>query len=75
MASDAVQREVLPIPDQRYRGLITYDARDPDSRFSPIARVRPPEGAPNVLLVLLDDVGFGAGSAFGGPVRCPRPNG
>jgi arylsulfatase A-like enzyme len=71
MADDAVQREVLPIPDQRYPGLITYDARDPDSSFSPIAPVRPPEGAPNELLVLLDDVGFGAGSAFGGPCEMP----
>jgi arylsulfatase len=71
MADDAVQREVLPIPDQRYPGLITYDAHDPDSSFSPIVPVRPPEGAPNVLLVLLDDVGFGAGSAFGGPCEMP----
>jgi hypothetical protein len=33
--------------------------------------MRPPEGAPNVLVVLLDDVGFGAASAFGGPCRTP----
>jgi hypothetical protein len=31
VGNDAVQREVLPIPDRRYPGLITYDARDPDS--------------------------------------------
>jgi hypothetical protein len=33
--------------------------------------VLPPEGAPNVLVVLLDDVGFGAASAFGGPAQTP----
>jgi arylsulfatase len=62
---------VLPVPDQPYRGLITYDAKDPDEVFAPIAPVRPPVGAPNVLVVLLDDVGFGASSAFGGPCRTP----
>ena len=48
-------------------GLITYDAKDPDTSFPPIEPLRPPAGAPNVLVVLLDDVGFGASSAFGGP--------
>ena len=69
--SDKIQREVLPIPDQRYQGLITYDAKDPSSGFPPIAQVRPPKGAPNVLVVLIDDVGFGASSAFGGPCATP----
>jgi hypothetical protein len=65
------KREVLPIPDERYQGLLTYDAKDPSSSFPPITRLRPPEGAPNVLIVLLDDVGFGASSAFGGPCQTP----
>jgi arylsulfatase len=65
------QRGNLPIPDERFAGLITYDARDPSSHFEPIEPVTPPAGAPNVLLVLLDDVGFGAGSAFGGPAAMP----
>jgi len=69
--SDNIQREVLPIPDQRYQGLITYDAKDPSSGFPPIPQVRPPKGAPNVLVVLIDDVGFGASSAFGGPCATP----
>src|SRR4051794_41302311 len=47
------------------------DAKDPAATFPPIEPLRPPAGAPNVLLVLLDDVGFAASSAFGGPVRCP----
>jgi arylsulfatase len=48
------------------------DARDPEATFPPIEPLRPPAGAPNVLVVLLDDVGFGASSAFGGP--CHTPN-
>ena len=70
MASE-VQRDVLPIPDKPYEGLVTYDAKDPDTSFPPIEPLRPPEGAPNVLVVLLDDVGFGASSAFGGPCATP----
>ena len=64
-------RETLPIPDRRYDGLVTYDAKDPATSFAPIEPIRPPEGAPNVLIVLLDDVGFGASSAFGGPCSTP----
>jgi arylsulfatase A-like enzyme len=70
MARD-VQRSVLPVPDQPNFGLVTYDARDPDTRFPPVEPLRPPEGAPNVLVILLDDVGFGAASAFGGPCSTP----
>src|ERR1700683_1933574 len=66
-----VQREVLPIPDQPYAGFIAYDAKDPDSKFPPIEPLRPPKDAPNVLIVLIDDVGFGASSAFGGPCDAP----
>lgn len=69
---DEPQRAILPIPDRPYTGLITYDAKDPDTHFPPIEPISPPEGAPNVLVVLLDDVGFGASSAFGGP--CETPN-
>jgi hypothetical protein len=65
------RRAVLPIPDRQHQGLITHDAKDPDTSFPPIEPVLPPEGAPNVLVVLLDDVGFGAASAFGGPAQTP----
>ncbi len=64
-------RDVLPIPDQPHVGLTTYDAKDPDSSYPPIRQLRPPAGAPNVLIVLLDDVGFGASSTFGGPCDTP----
>ena len=69
---DKVQRSILPIPDVKHVGLTTYDAKDPDTKFPPIEQLRPPKGAPNVLIVLLDDVGFAASSAFGGPIK-PRP--
>jgi arylsulfatase len=50
---------------------IPYDAKDPDMILTPIEQLRPPKGAPNVLVVLIDDCGFGAPSAFGGPCQTP----
>src|SRR6478735_8113153 len=70
-SADKVQRTILPIPDKQHVGLTTYDAKDPATKFPPIERLRPPQGAPNVLVVLLDDVGFAASSAFGGPIHTP----
>ena len=73
MASQNDQRRtILPIPDLPRTGLITYDAKDPDTKFPPIEQLRPPKGAPNVLIILIDDAGFGSSSAFGGP--CQTPN-
>ncbi len=69
--NDEVKRDVLPIPDRPYAGPITYDAKDPDTSFPPIEPLRPPAEAPNVLIVLLDDVGFASSSAFGGPCATP----
>ncbi|MCP3819261.1 arylsulfatase [Streptomyces sp. A3M-1-3] len=66
-----IQRHILPIPDVPRFGPITYDAKDPDTSFAPIQPLRPPEGAPNVMVIMLDDVGFGAPSAFGGPCATP----
>jgi len=64
-------RDVLPIPDRQHIGPTVYDAKDPNAVFAPIEPLRPPRGAPNVLVILLDDVGFGASSAFGGPCQTP----
>ncbi len=69
--SDRHARAMLPIPDRPAPGLTTYDAKDPETSYPPIEPLLPPAGAPNVLIVLLDDVGFGASSAFGGPCRTP----
>jgi arylsulfatase A-like enzyme len=65
--TDTRGREILPIPEPTYSGPVPYDAREAAGQFPPIEPVRPPKGAPNILIVLLDDVGFGAPSAFGGP--------
>src|SRR6202158_1951208 len=70
-AEAAVRREHLPIPDVKHVGLTTYDAKDPNTTYPPITTLRPPKDAPNVLIVLIDDVGFGASTAFGGPCQTP----
>jgi arylsulfatase A-like enzyme len=69
---DEPKRDVLPIPDVPPPGLTTFDAKDPDTSYPPIVPLRPPKGAPNVLIILIDDAGFGASSAFGGPCRTPN---
>src|SRR5215470_17440970 len=71
MSGESIERGVLPIPDRQPVGLTTFDAKDPATSFAAITPLRPPSGAPNVLIVLLDDVGFGASSAFGGPCKTP----
>ena len=70
-AAPTLAREHLPIPDAKHVGLTTYDAKDPNTKYPPITMLRPPDGAPNILIVLIDDVGFGASSAFGGPCNTP----
>jgi arylsulfatase A-like enzyme len=69
---DNIPRTVLPIPDPPRTGLMLYDAKDPENKYPAITQLRPPKGAPNVLLILIDDAGFGSSSAFGGP--CHTPN-
>ena len=71
----SAEREVLPIPDRPYDGPVFEDAKDPDAKFPPIEPLRPPAGAPNVLIVLLDDVGFGARAPSAGRARRRRPSG
>jgi arylsulfatase A-like enzyme len=71
MENHKVTSVSLPKPDRGYRGFLPYDAKDPDSHFEPIQPTMPPPGAPNVLIVLVDDVGFGATSTFGGPCATP----
>jgi arylsulfatase A-like enzyme len=71
-SEDRKNRLHLPMPNTAQRGFITYDVKDPDTTFPPIEQLHPPKGAPNVLIILLDDAGFGSASAFGGP--CQTPN-
>jgi arylsulfatase len=65
----AIDRSVLPIAEPAPPASTELDVRDatPPPRYE----VKAPEGAPNVLVVLIDDLGFGGTSAFGGPVRTP----
>ena len=59
-------QEVLPRPEQPFGGFISRKAKDSIKEFP--KEVTAPKGAPNVLLILTDDVGFGASSTFGGPI-------
>ncbi|HJQ97605.1 MAG TPA: arylsulfatase [Candidatus Polarisedimenticolaceae bacterium] len=65
-----VDRTVLPIPEPSYPAITELDARD--AKAPPRFEVKAPQGAPNVLIVLIDDMGFGMSSAFGGPIRMPN---
>src|SRR5262245_66081247 len=70
IGSLAAGQETLPQPDPAFKGKIgeTYKDSTPDYPQP----LKAPKGAPNVLLVLLDDVGFGMTSTFGGPVPTPH---
>lgn len=62
-------QEVLPRPDQTFKGTIGRTGKESKPDFpKPIAA---PQGAPNILVILTDDVGFGASSTFGGPIPTP----
>ncbi len=62
-------RSALPIPEPVNSPITEVDARK--ATPPPLFQVKAPAGAPNVLIVLIDDMGFGQSSAFGGPVRMP----
>ena len=66
-----IDRHTLPVTQLHRQPSPAVDARAQDPAYELPPRVRPPAGAPNVLLVLIDDMGFGASSAFGGPCRMP----
>ncbi|NOD35432.1 sulfatase-like hydrolase/transferase [Ruegeria sp. HKCCD7296] len=66
VAQDDWDRSVLPVPMTEFGGHIAL--RTSDSSLDFPRQVSAPEGAPNVLLIMPDDVGFGAPTAFGGPV-------
>ena len=64
-----LNRTALPIPEPIYKSITELDARKAKApnRF----QVKAPEGSPNILVILIDDQGFGVSSAFGGPVQEP----
>ena len=69
MAQTAIDRTVLPVPEPQYPHSTVLDVRNATapSRFE----VKAPAGAPNILIVLIDDMGFGQSSIFGGPINMP----
>ena len=68
-SAGTLDRTVLPIPEPTYPPITELDARKatPPPRFE----VKAPVGAPNVVIILIDDMGFGMSSAFGGPIHMP----
>ena len=69
LMAQQINRTVLPVPEPGPPTITELDARNvkPPPRFE----VKAPKGAPNVVVVLLDDIGFGQSSAFGGPCKMP----
>jgi arylsulfatase len=68
-AQEKLDRTVLPIAEPKRPTYTELDARK--AKAPPRFEVKAPKGAPNVVIVLIDDVGFGASSTFGGPIRTP----
>ncbi len=68
-ATTTIDGKQLPPPDPKFGGLIKENAAESKPWWAP--RVVPPKGAPNVLLIMTDDVGFGAPSTFGGVIPTP----
>src|SRR6266404_4183834 len=60
---------VLPVPQPRFGGVIGRKSRESKPDFP--KAVTASEGAPNILLILTDDTGFGASGTFGGPIPTP----
>src|SRR6201994_2247585 len=70
--SDGVDRSVLPIRRPPFAGVAGKTLGDTQPDWELIGHVKPPAGAPNVLLVLIDDAGFGNPGTFGGPIDTPN---
>jgi len=68
-APGTMDRTVLPIPDPVFPKITELDARK--ATAPPPFSVNAPEGAPNIVIVLIDDIGFGAADGFGGAIQTP----
>ena len=68
-ATTTLEGKQLPPPPQKFGGVIKHDAKDSTPYWSP--RIVPPKGAPNVLLIMTDDQGYGVSGTFGGVVPTP----
>ena len=72
MGKFSPDRSVLPIPDRAFGGTAGRTLKDSVADWTMIPGPKAPEGAPNVLIVLIDDAGYGAPETFGGPIRTPN---
>ena len=70
MAAESTDRGSAPIQRQPFAG-VTSRTLEGSGPTGTRPGIRPPEGAPNVLLVLIDDAGFGNPSTLGGPINTP----
>jgi len=68
-SAKSIDRTVLPIQPPENEPITEMDARDVE--IPEHFEVKAPEGAPNIVIVLIDDIGFGATSTFGGPISTP----
>jgi arylsulfatase len=68
-ATTTISNKQLPAPDPKFGGVIKNDALQSKPWWAP--RVVPPKSAPNVLLIITDDAGFGVPSTFGGVIPTP----
>jgi arylsulfatase A-like enzyme len=71
MPGESIDRTRLPIRRPPFQGVINRTLAGSQPDWGQIGHMQPPQGAPNVLLVLIDDAGFGNPSTFGGPVDTP----
>jgi arylsulfatase A-like enzyme len=70
VVTEKVDRTVLPLPSSKFEGVVGKTYKESKEDWPKIPT--PPTGAPNIVVILLDDVGFGQTSTFGGPVQTPE---
>ena len=68
-ATGDIDRTVIPLPEPKFGGIIGKTYKESESEWPKLPA--PPAGAPNVVVIMLDDVGFGQTSTFGGPIPTP----
>src|SRR5260370_7169134 len=72
LAGQQINRTILPVPEPKPPTITQLDARN--AKAPPRFEVKAPKGAPNVVVVLLDDIGFGQSSPFAAPCKIPTPH-
>jgi arylsulfatase len=65
-------RTILPLPIREFTGKVGENYRDSTPDWAPALPASAPSGAPNIVLIVLDDVGYGQPGAYGGPIETPN---